>query len=818
MTRLLTTTLLLFLAVISRAQTLYVDNAFQGSQYDGASWATAFPSLQEAIQKASLLGGADIWIKKGVYTPGGDRTSSFILPPNTRLYGGFRGRETDLSQRNWKTNRTILSGNIGDKTPTNNSSYHILIAGDHGSIDGIILTGGMATGINEASFGGALFIPTNTTRFTINNCTIEKNRAVHGGAIANFGAALSISNTTFYANEAESSGGAIYHVAPASLTSHKTTFSANTAKLRGGALLLLNTQSNVLHSSSFLYNTTEGEGGAIHLSTTTPNGILLQAEECRFQNNRAQLKGGALFNSGPFSITAKRCFFANNSAAKGAAVAANANQVHLAIEGCRLIANTSAPGIQDVSITSGAQSFDSIASLLASDTRPSPIIEERPHNEEAEPIILRSQPDLHLYDTTGQKISLSSLLKANPFTIMITGCLTDPRFIATYSSYEQLLTVYEEQKPNFFYIYRTLAHPENHRFVTPYTLNERAQHAALAAERYQTDYPWYCDDITNETAQWLEALGNNLFIFNEEGTELFAGSYEELSTFTEMLHQLIPPPVLPEADDQPVTKLTPRKTEEKKQTIIIEPYEPIKTKAIRRPNFDPKNAPYFPLQIKPINSKHPFYAKLRIEADQALLKTGSGFLYAGFHIDPIYNVAWENIKEPLSYSIKPPAGCALAPSKNQAQKILEHPTDADPREFILEVRNWSPEEPIQLSVNYPLFSIQSKWKREITQHYIVYLKRDDNAGRVIGREISLEEINKGKTHAIPTQKRNETLFEKYCRIFDIDRDGRIILDEAPRRIANVWNTVDLNNNGILDPEELKQFIDTQELERQNRLK
>jgi demethylmenaquinone methyltransferase/2-methoxy-6-polyprenyl-1,4-benzoquinol methylase len=42
--------------------------------------------------------------------------------------------------------------------------------------------------------------------------------------------------------------------------------------------------------------------------------------------------------------------------------------------------------------------------------------------------------------------------------------------------------------------------------------------------------------------------------------------------------------------------------------------------------------------MEPIPGKNgaPFYAKLRSEGDDRLLKTGSGALYLGFHLDPLY--------------------------------------------------------------------------------------------------------------------------------------------------------------------------------------
>ena len=52
-----------------------------------------------------------------------------------------------------------------------------------------------------------------------------------------------------------------------------------------------------------------------------------------------------------------------------------------------------------------------------------------------------------------------------------------------------------------------------------------------------------------------------------------------------------------------------------------------------------------PLAIEPDLSQVeeiPFYAKLRAEAEPEVLEKGSGKLYLGFHLDPLYEVHWNN--------------------------------------------------------------------------------------------------------------------------------------------------------------------------------
>ena len=49
--------------------------------------------------------GDQVWVAAGTYV------GCITLKAGVALYGGFAGRETDLSQRDWTANVTILDGN-----------------------------------------------------------------------------------------------------------------------------------------------------------------------------------------------------------------------------------------------------------------------------------------------------------------------------------------------------------------------------------------------------------------------------------------------------------------------------------------------------------------------------------------------------------------------------------------------------------------------------------------------------------------------------------------------------------------------------------
>ncbi len=60
----------------------------------------------------------DVWVAAGLYKPDGgipgDQSTSFTVPPGTRVYGGFNGTETSLGEQDPGANVTILSGDIDE--------------------------------------------------------------------------------------------------------------------------------------------------------------------------------------------------------------------------------------------------------------------------------------------------------------------------------------------------------------------------------------------------------------------------------------------------------------------------------------------------------------------------------------------------------------------------------------------------------------------------------------------------------------------------------------------------------------------------------
>lgn len=185
---------------------------------NGSSWNDGFAKLQSAINAASAKD--EIWVKAGTYKQG----TELEVKKSLSIYGGFSGKETKLDQRNYISNKTILSGN---------SSYRVISISADCTLDGFTISDGKAPSTNSTTSGGlpeseasagGIFIKKNASSpvVIINNCIFKNNKARPSGTYSDgfgYGYAgaifISKSNTTlnncsFSGNYAETSGGAIY--------------------------------------------------------------------------------------------------------------------------------------------------------------------------------------------------------------------------------------------------------------------------------------------------------------------------------------------------------------------------------------------------------------------------------------------------------------------------------------------------------------------------------------------------------------------------------------------------------------------------------
>jgi subtilisin family serine protease len=224
---------------------LFVNAAATGNN-SGSSWANALRSLQTAIQN-SCHDVKQIWVAKGTYKPSiNNRDSAFTLRNNLEIYGGFAGTESQLSQRNWQLNPTILSGDIGLAGNRSDNAHNVISNINNGLnattiLDGFIIRDGQAnkndydrqrgagmynvnvsplvrncifTNNLSAVYGGAVFNHGATSTPTFINCVFSGNQAYLGGGIFNENAQTQIINCTISSNLITGNGGGMFSYGP----------------------------------------------------------------------------------------------------------------------------------------------------------------------------------------------------------------------------------------------------------------------------------------------------------------------------------------------------------------------------------------------------------------------------------------------------------------------------------------------------------------------------------------------------------------------------------------------------------------------------
>ncbi|PYF74928.1 MBG domain-containing protein [Pedobacter nutrimenti] len=136
---------------------LYVKKGVNGL---GNSWSSPLGEVADALKLAkNNTAVKQIWVAAGNYKPlyaaddlnngpnSTNRQNSFVLVKDVAVYGGFAGTETQLGQRNWALNKTILSGEMQNDGNSTNNAYHVVIsAADVGSatLDGFTVSDGVA--------------------------------------------------------------------------------------------------------------------------------------------------------------------------------------------------------------------------------------------------------------------------------------------------------------------------------------------------------------------------------------------------------------------------------------------------------------------------------------------------------------------------------------------------------------------------------------------------------------------------------------------------------------------------------------------------
>lgn len=395
-------------------------------------------------------------------------------------------------------------------------------------------------------------------------------------------------------------------------------------------------------------------------------------------------------------------------------------------------------------------------------------------------------------------------------------------------SLETIYLDYAPQGVRFYYLYKALAHPGLNGYIRPHRLEERLLHVKEAERTLGSKIPWLVDTMDNDLRHAIGNMPNSEYVLDEDGKILHMRAWSDPAELRKNLEELLGPVENP-------TQVSDLKME------TAPPPDLAPTGIVPRLERQGRGEP---LIVEPLlaQSKHPFYVKLRAEADSGLLEDGQGILYLGFFPDPVHQVHWNNEVTPMRYVLTPPEGVSVDPRTASGPEV-EEDADADPREFLVTVDRGESDAPLRMEFHY--YACSPRWCIPVSQAYDIHWERDPDAGRPIEQmgprggflsrllEYDLDGDGKLAKSELPEpmQARFERIdqngdgfidesdrptgggpggpggrgpgaFAERLKQLDADGDGRLSREEAPERMQRFFDRMDRNQDGYVDEDEV----------------
>ncbi len=391
------------------------------------------------------------------------------------------------------------------------------------------------------------------------------------------------------------------------------------------------------------------------------------------------------------------------------------------------------------------------------------------------PLLGERLPDVGIYTAEGTPFQTSSL--KGHYTVLTFGCLTCPPSIWNIPGLEAVARDYEPKGVKFYFVYKSLAHPEiAGGYVQPITLEERLEQVKQARLQFDTRVPWLVDAIDNRFKHAMGDRPNSQFIVDPDGMIVRKRAWSNPQQVREDLKTLVGPSERVTQPSELELKLSPALKPTAAQGVV---------ERIPRLNY----APIVTLP-QSTGKDSVYYAKLRAEADASLITTGTGILYLGFHLDPFHRAHWNNLAAPLKVQFESSDQIVMDSSSMTAAKP-NVPSDSDPREFLINVKAWPVNEPLTVKVNY--FACVDQRDCFVEQQvYVLERKRDADGGGARGAGPGYWEVEE---------------FTRRMMAGDKNGDRRLSRDEAVGLVLPHFEKLDANGDGLLDRSELSVVTD-----------
>jgi hypothetical protein len=154
----------------------------------GLSWIQAKKTVTAAINSANK--NDEIWVAAGTYA------ENIQIMKEVAVYGGFKGDETALNQRDWGANVTTLNGTSSDTVVTITGGV-----GPNMRVDGFTITGG------RSGFGGGISVTGSSPTIANNLIKLNGATAYGGGIFCSDSSPSIISNSILWNFSGDDGGG-----------------------------------------------------------------------------------------------------------------------------------------------------------------------------------------------------------------------------------------------------------------------------------------------------------------------------------------------------------------------------------------------------------------------------------------------------------------------------------------------------------------------------------------------------------------------------------------------------------------------------------
>ncbi|MCB0480582.1 MAG: T9SS type A sorting domain-containing protein [Flavobacteriales bacterium] len=349
----------LFIFATTGHSQIFVDATATGSN-SGSSWVNAYTNLQTAIN--SSKSNDTIWVSNKTYFPTqqvgqSNRSKTFVLKDSIKLFGGFDGTETLLSERDLdKNGKTILSGDVGN-TPNDSTdnALHVVVAVQLKSmyLDGFKIEYGYATlsgndtlpslQLLAKNAGGGIYF--SKTEGAVANCDFYSNGANDfGGGVFCFSSKINFTNAKYWNNGVNGSntsiggGGAVF-MDSSNLIFDDASFTQNRSiGLQGGGAIRSESSYALIKDSYFSMNyTLSGDGGGAVYNLNSTSDVM----NTSFQDNFTNEEAGAMYNDGSIPEMSYCTFEGNSCGSGGGGALENDGGSHVIIKNSFFIKNDS---------------------------------------------------------------------------------------------------------------------------------------------------------------------------------------------------------------------------------------------------------------------------------------------------------------------------------------------------------------------------------------------------------------------------------------------------------------------------------------------